>query len=196
MKTKSKRELPENAPETYEELVRFYAPRKIHDRIAQQNATEIVDWLAVRAHTTDQVEFLDLISDLLEEYESELPTNLPPADRLEVLRHLVQENHISTRELGRILEVDHSVAARILKGTRSITVEHAKHLGARFKVDPHLFLDIGDRGSTMPTAPKDPYVPPPLKTALLKMLTAKRNPVRTADIIETLVQHGYKFADP
>ena len=36
----------------------------------------------------------------------------------------------------------HSVAARILKGERGITVEHAKNLGAWFKVDPKLFLKL------------------------------------------------------
>ncbi len=55
---------------------------------------------------------------------------------------LPQENDISTRKLGKILGVDHSVAARILKGERAITVEHAKSLGARFKVDPKVFLEL------------------------------------------------------
>jgi antitoxin component HigA of HigAB toxin-antitoxin module len=34
------------------------------------------------------------------------------------------------------------VAARILKGERAITVEDAKSLGARFKVDPKIFLQL------------------------------------------------------
>ena len=61
-------------------------------------------------------------------------------DPLELLKYLVTD--ISTRELGKILNIDHSVAARILKGERAITVEHAKHLGERFKVDPQLFLKL------------------------------------------------------
>jgi hypothetical protein len=39
--------LPADAPETYEELARLYVLRRIHDKIGQQNATEVVDWLAV-----------------------------------------------------------------------------------------------------------------------------------------------------
>ncbi|MBV8378840.1 MAG: helix-turn-helix domain-containing protein [Verrucomicrobia bacterium] len=58
------------------------------------------------------------------------------------MHHLVEENGITTRELGKILGVDHSVAARILKGERNITVEHAKSLGARFKMDPQVFLGL------------------------------------------------------
>ncbi len=64
------------------------------------------------------------------------------SDPLEVLRYLVEENGVTTRKLGKILGVDHSVAARILTGERSITVEHAEKLGARFKVEPQLFLGL------------------------------------------------------
>jgi HTH-type transcriptional regulator / antitoxin HigA len=142
MTTKIHRDLPADAPESYEELARLYIPRKIHDKIGQQNATEVVDWLSIRAHTADQIEFLDFVSDLLDEYESQFLKDSAPGDPLEVLRYLVEENGITTRELGKILGVDHSIAARILKGERGITVEHAKHLGARFKVDAQLFLKL------------------------------------------------------
>jgi HTH-type transcriptional regulator / antitoxin HigA len=142
MTIKSHLSLPTDAPETYEELARIYVPRKIHDKIGQQNATEVVDWLAVRAKTDDQVEFLDLVSDLLDEYERQFLRIDDSSDPLELLQYLVEENGISARELGKILNVDHSVASRILKGERGITVEHAKSLGARFRVDPKVFLGL------------------------------------------------------
>jgi mRNA-degrading endonuclease HigB of HigAB toxin-antitoxin module len=44
--------------------------------------------------------------------------------------------------LGKILGIDHSVAARILKSERAITIEHAKSLGTRFKMDPKAFLKL------------------------------------------------------
>jgi antitoxin component HigA of HigAB toxin-antitoxin module len=142
MTIKSNLSLPTDAPETYEELARIYVPRKIHDKIGQRNATEVVDWLAMRAQTSDQVEFLDLVSDLLDEYERQFLKIDDPSDPLELLQYLVKENGVSARELGKTLNVDHSVAARILKGERGITVEHAKNLGARFKVDPKVFLKL------------------------------------------------------
>jgi antitoxin component HigA of HigAB toxin-antitoxin module len=142
MTTKPNLSLPPDAPETYEELARIYVPRKIHDKIGQRNATEIVDWLAIRARTPDQVEFLDLVSDLLDEYERQFLKVDNASDPLELLQYLVEEHGITARELGGILDVDHSVAARILKGERGITVEHAKNLGARFKVDPKVFLKL------------------------------------------------------
>jgi HTH-type transcriptional regulator / antitoxin HigA len=144
MKTRQHLELPANAPETYEELARLYVPRKIHDKVSAQSATELVDWLAVRAHSADQIEFLDLVSDLLDQYESQFVKNDGPTDPVELLCYLVEENGISARELGKILGVDRSVASRILKGERTITLAHAKTLGARFKVDPQLFLRLRD----------------------------------------------------
>jgi HTH-type transcriptional regulator / antitoxin HigA len=135
-------DLPAEVPRTYEELVRLYPPRKIHDQIELENATEVADWLSLRAKNDAQLDYLELLGDLLDEYEGTLIKAERPGDALETLRYLVDENQITTRKLGAILGLDHSVAARILTGERSITVEHAKKLGARFKVEPQLFLGL------------------------------------------------------
>ena len=134
--------LPAEAPETYEDLVRLYPPRKIHDQIELDNATEVADWIAIRAKNDAQLDYLELLGDLLDEYETRSAKPDKASSPLEILNYLVQENAISTRKLGKILGVDHSVAARILKGARAITVEHAKSLGGRFKVDPKVFLEL------------------------------------------------------
>jgi HTH-type transcriptional regulator / antitoxin HigA len=135
-------DLPAEVPQTYEELVRLYPPRKIHDQVELENATEVADWLALRAKNDAQLDYLELLGDLLDEYEA-LPAKAgKPAEPLEMLHYLAKENEITTRQLGAILGVDHSVAARILIGARSITLEHAKKLGARFKVSPQLFLGL------------------------------------------------------
>jgi HTH-type transcriptional regulator / antitoxin HigA len=134
--------LPAEVPETYEQLVQLYPPRKIHDQVELANATEVADWLALRAKNDAQLDYLELLGDLIDQYEH-LPTKTDkPTDPLEILRYLVEENQITTRQLGKILELDHSVASRILTGERSITVEHAKKLGARFQVEPQLFLEL------------------------------------------------------
>jgi HTH-type transcriptional regulator / antitoxin HigA len=134
--------LPAEAPESYEELVRLYPPRKIHDQIELENATEVADWISVRAKTDAQLDYLELLGDLLAEYETPSGKTTKSVEPVELLNYLVGENGISTRELGAILGVDHSVAARILKGKRTITVEHAKSLGKRFKLDPQAFLEL------------------------------------------------------
>jgi HTH-type transcriptional regulator/antitoxin HigA len=133
--------LPADAPETYEELVRLYPPRKIHDQVELEAATEVADWIALRAKNGAQLDYLELLGDLMDEYENAGKPD-KASSPLELLNYLVEENDLTTRELGKILGIDHSVAARILKGERTITVEHAKNLGARFKLNPKAFLQL------------------------------------------------------
>ncbi len=132
---------PADAPETYEELVRLYPPRKIHDQVELEAATEVADWIALRAKNGAQLDYLELLGDLMDEYENAGKPD-KTSSPLELLNYLVEENDLTTRELGKILGIDHSVAARILKGERTITVEHAKNLGARFKLNPEAFLQL------------------------------------------------------
>jgi HTH-type transcriptional regulator / antitoxin HigA len=136
--------LPAEAPENYLELVRLYPPRKIRDALELENATEVADWISLRAENDAQLDYLELLGDLLDEYENRAKSRKhdEKSTPLELLNYLVEENKITTRELGKILEVDHSVAARILKDERKITVGHAKKLADRFKLRPEAFLDL------------------------------------------------------
>lgn len=136
--------LPAKAPESYEELVRLYPPRKIRDTVELQNATEVADWISLQAKNEAQLDYLELLGDLLDEHENRANNRKHDQESspLELLNYLVEENDITTRELGKILGVDHSVAARILKGERKITIDHAKKLADRFKLRPEAFLDL------------------------------------------------------
>src|ERR1700722_7738276 len=118
--------LPAEAPESYAELVRLYPPRKIRDAVELENATEVADWISLRAENDAQLDYLELLGDLLDEYENRAKSRKhdEKSTPLELLNYLVEENKITTRELGKILQVDHSVAARILKDERKITVDH------------------------------------------------------------------------
>jgi HTH-type transcriptional regulator/antitoxin HigA len=133
--------LPAETPETYEELVRLYPPRKIHDQVELETATEVADWIALQAKNDAQLDYLELLGDLMDEYENAGKTD-KTSSPLEILNYLIEENGVTTRELGKTLGIDHSVAARILRGERTITVDHAKSLGARFKMDPKAFLKL------------------------------------------------------
>ena len=75
-------------------------PRPVTDEVGQGAALSLIDWLSVRAKNKDQIEFLDFVSDLLSEYEIRFEKPQKPADPVEVLRYLVEENGITTRELG------------------------------------------------------------------------------------------------
>jgi hypothetical protein len=104
--------LPAEPPKIHEELVRLYPPRKVHDKVEHRKATEAADWLATRAQNNAQLDYLELLSDLLDEYEHTSKA-ASEAEPLELLKHLVEENQITTRVLGKILGVNHSAAAWI-----------------------------------------------------------------------------------
>jgi plasmid maintenance system antidote protein VapI len=46
------------------------------------------------------------------------------------------------RQMSGILGKDESVVSKILKGGRSITIEHARKFGRHFGVNPGLFLRL------------------------------------------------------
>ena len=128
-------------PSSYEALCRLYLPRPIHSQAACAEARELIHALAGYDLSRDQADYLDAIATFVHEYEQRR-IELPPIEPVEILRHLVEENGLSGKDLAEILAVDKSLAARILKGTRSITAAHARRLGERFKVRPALFLGI------------------------------------------------------
>jgi HTH-type transcriptional regulator/antitoxin HigA len=128
-------------PDSYEALCRIQLPRPIHDKVAYENALVIVDALAGHKLSKEQEDYLEALSLFVREYERRFVEE-PLVDPLELLNHLLEENGLTRKDLAQILGVDISIVTRILKGTRSITLEHARRLGERFKVRPSLFLAL------------------------------------------------------
>jgi HTH-type transcriptional regulator / antitoxin HigA len=54
---------------------------------------------------------------------------------------LLEENGMNASDLARLLDVHPSLGSKILRGERSLTVEHLRKLCLRFKVNPQLFMD-------------------------------------------------------
>jgi HTH-type transcriptional regulator / antitoxin HigA len=130
-----------DVPKTYDALCRVHLPRPIHDKIDLQNATEIVDFLSGHKLNGDQEDYLDLLSDLVAEYEDEhLPFKTRKISGAALLAYLLEENGLNASDLSRILGTDRTLGAKILRGERNLTAEHMKKLGRRFAVDPGLFL--------------------------------------------------------
>ena len=48
---------------------------------------------------------------------------------------------MNASDLARLLDVHVSLGSKILKGERSLTVDHIRKLAVQFKVNPSLFLD-------------------------------------------------------
>jgi mRNA-degrading endonuclease HigB of HigAB toxin-antitoxin module/antitoxin component HigA of HigAB toxin-antitoxin module len=133
--------LPHGIPGTFDELVRVWIPKAIHDRVEFQNASEIMEAMAGHDLNKDQEDYLETVSILVDEYDHTHNKQPKKASPLVVLQLLVEEHGISGRELGKILG-NAAAGGFILRGERHITIEQAKKLGARFSVDPTVFLDL------------------------------------------------------
>ena len=127
-------------PKTYTGLVSLHLPRLIYDKVAYDNAVEIIHALDGHKLNHDQDDYLAIMAKLVEDYETE---NLPepkPIKGIEAVKFLLEENGLTAADLGDLIGVNRSVAYRILKGARNLTADHIKNLAARFAVSADLFL--------------------------------------------------------
>ena len=60
---------------------------------------------------------------------------------IDSLKHLLEQNSMNASDLARLLGVHPSMGSKILKGDRSLTVDHLRKLSERFKVSPGLFME-------------------------------------------------------
>ena len=127
-------------PAPYGQLVALHTPRPIHDEVGYQNTVEVIDAMAGHRLNPDQEDYLELLSRLVETYEAEASPEPKHASGVAALRFLLQENDLAGDDLAKILDVDRSVAFKVLKGNRRLTADHIRKLAARFHVSSDLFL--------------------------------------------------------
>jgi HTH-type transcriptional regulator/antitoxin HigA len=137
---KSTVSLPAKLPARYADLIALHIPRPIHDRAAYDNTVEIIDALAGHKLNADQEDYLELLSQLVETYESEQSGPPSKLSGPEALKFLLKENQLTGDALADLLGVDRSTAYKLLKGTRQLTLAHVSRLTERFKVRAELFL--------------------------------------------------------
>jgi HTH-type transcriptional regulator / antitoxin HigA len=115
-------------------------PRVINDKVDYQNTVAIIDALAGHKLTKDQGDYLELLSRLVEDYETENISEPKSAQPHEMVRFLLEENDLSATDLSKLLDIHRSQAFKILKGTRKLTVEHIRKLSSRFNIAADLFI--------------------------------------------------------
>jgi antitoxin component HigA of HigAB toxin-antitoxin module len=126
-------------PSTYAELVRFYPPRPLHDKIDLHGAMEIADWLTGAELNQDQSDYLQAVGTFIEKYEAEhvVPVHVTG---LQALEFLLENNELSRKNLAALLKVHPSVITRIFTGQRQWKPAELKVLSERFGVSADLFL--------------------------------------------------------
>jgi HTH-type transcriptional regulator/antitoxin HigA len=132
----------ERLPGRFEDLVQLMPPQAIQDDVHYENTVEIIDQLmAVRKLTKGQTLYLETLVQLVQAYEAEHHAiDTSGISGLDSLKHLLEENGMNASDLARLLDVHPSMGSKILRGERSLTVEHLRKLCDRFKVNPRLFM--------------------------------------------------------
>ena len=139
MKTTKKHARSNELPKTYLELLGLFMLRPIHDDAELDNASEMLDRLVGRDLNKDQEDYLNALSTLVEEYESE-HYPMPRVAGVDALRFLLEENGMNASDLSRLLNCHRSLGPKILSGERKLTTDHIRILCDRFKVSADLFL--------------------------------------------------------
>jgi len=130
-------------PGRFEDLVAQMPPRAIDDDVQLENTIEMIDALmAIGKLTKGQASYMETLVQLVQAYEAvHHEIEIDDISGLDAIRHLMDANGMNASDLARLLGVHASMGSKILKGDRSLTVEHVKKLAARFKVTPQLFID-------------------------------------------------------
>jgi HTH-type transcriptional regulator/antitoxin HigA len=123
-------------------LVRQFPLRPIHTKRDYAAATKVMEKLAVRGEedlNLDELDYLDVLSDLIEAYDAQHYPELKDGTPLERLQALLDETRLSTADLGRLLG-NSGLASQILLGRRELSKTHIRLLSRHFKLDASYFL--------------------------------------------------------
>jgi HTH-type transcriptional regulator/antitoxin HigA len=141
MKKTRKKILFAALPRDFAGLCRVHTPRPIRDAADYENTVEIIDAMVLweKQFTRDQEDYFDVLCTLVERYDEE-HTKWPSVAPLEMLKNLLDEHQMSAADLSRLLGASRQLGPMILRGERNITADHARLLGAHFKLAPGAFL--------------------------------------------------------
>jgi HTH-type transcriptional regulator/antitoxin HigA len=126
--------------DTYLELVRGFPLRPIRAEEDLQRAIAVINSLIDRdALTPDEADYLDVLGDLVEKYETEHHP-LPPVSDAEMLRHLIEARGTTQAQIAADTGIAESTISAILAGKRGMTRKHIESLSRYFKVKPAVFI--------------------------------------------------------
>jgi HTH-type transcriptional regulator / antitoxin HigA len=132
-------------------MIKQGAPHVIHsDEELAEYTKALFELTAKPEPTRDEEEAIDLLTLLIERYETE-HCAMPDADPITVLKFLLERNGLSQRDIAAELGGESTVSL-VLSGRRRLNREHIARLSHRFHVSPSVFFGVA-------SAPENQSVP-------------------------------------
>ena len=123
----------------YLELVFRFPLRPIRSDKELNAAVQMVDSLLDRKDlASEEGDYLEVLGDLIEQYESEAHPIAPVSD-VQMLRHLIEAKGVSQTEVSKATGIADSTISEVLKGKRSLNRHHIGILSRYFNVSPGVF---------------------------------------------------------
>ena len=137
----TRKALVKKEEESYLGLVREFPLKVIRDERDHTRALDVLAKLASRPLDAGEIEYADVLGQLLSNFEDSTPGHRLDLSRLtprQVLNHLIEESGITPSELNRL--VGQSTASAYRNGRRPVSKANAAKLARRFSVSPALLL--------------------------------------------------------
>ena len=135
--------IKERLPGKLADLVGVKMPVAITDEKEYDETLKLIDRLmAITKPTKGQSLYLQTLADLVHCYEEKYHViNTSDITPLDVLKSLMEEHDMNASDLARLLGVHVSLGSKILKGDRSLTIDHIKVLAKHFRLAPAVLVD-------------------------------------------------------
>jgi HTH-type transcriptional regulator/antitoxin HigA len=142
MKTRTKRK--KRAKDRYLELVQYVPLRPIRNEGELDEAINMVDYLVDqrdrRSWTQDEKDYIDVLSNLIEQYEEEhYPFESPSPSAM--LQHLIEAKGVTQAQAAKDCRIAASTISELLAGTRKMNRNHIAKFAAYFHVGPGVFFE-------------------------------------------------------
>jgi HTH-type transcriptional regulator / antitoxin HigA len=126
--------------DAYLELIRKFPLRPIRSEKELDQAISVLDELVVKAKLTQaEDDYLDVLSDLVEQYET-VHHPIPPLPDGEMLSFLIEMKDVSQTQVARGTGIANSTISEVLSGHRDLTRQQITKVAKYFHVDPGVFM--------------------------------------------------------
>lgn len=129
----------EKGQDAYMELIRRFPLRPVRSDQELDQAIRMMDSLIDKDRlTSGEKDYLDVLSDLVEHYETEHHP-LAPASDAEMLGHLIEAKGVTQADVARAVDIAESTISEVLSGRRNLSRKHIGRLASYFQVEPGVF---------------------------------------------------------